>query len=108
VFRAFFFFFGCALVVAHRIDWYGTGAKRWTCGLDTAIELVVSLLRGAINDRGCAIAASAGVDGGRDCAKSSVGDSGMPRHDAASTLPPNCAFAILLRPHLSCPLHLTP
>jgi hypothetical protein len=62
----------------------------------------VSLLKGAINDRGCAIGASAGVDGARDGAKSSVGDSGMPRRKGASSLPHNRAFAILLRLHPSC------
>jgi hypothetical protein len=55
VFRAFFFFLGCALVVAHRIDWYGIAAIREASGLEAAIEHVDSLLNGAISDRGCAI-----------------------------------------------------
>jgi hypothetical protein len=56
VFRGFFFFLGCALVVAHRIVWYGMVAIRDASGLVAAIENVVSLLNGAISDRGCAIA----------------------------------------------------
>jgi hypothetical protein len=55
VFLAFLFFLGCALVVACRIDWNGIEVNVVGCGLDTAIEDVVSLLRGAISDRGCAI-----------------------------------------------------
>jgi hypothetical protein len=55
VFRAFFFFLGCALVVAHRIVWYGIVAIREASGLEAAIEHVESLLSGAISDRGCAI-----------------------------------------------------
>jgi hypothetical protein len=53
-----FFFFGALfllIVVAHRIDWYGREAIRGTCDLDAAGDDVVSLLSGAINDRGCAI-----------------------------------------------------
>lgn len=42
---------------------------------------IVSLLRGASSDRGCAIGADADVGVRRDSAKSSVGDSGMPRHE---------------------------
>lgn len=57
--RAFFFFLGCALVVACRIDWSGSEASAGGCGLAAAIEDVVSLLRGAISDRGCAIASFA-------------------------------------------------
>ena len=60
-------------------------AKRGLSDLEAAIDDVVSLLKGAINDRGCAISAFADVDGGRDGAKSSVGDSGMPRHNGART-----------------------
>jgi hypothetical protein len=57
VFRAFFFFLGCAFVVAHRIVWYGNEAMRGTSGLVAAIDAVANRLKGAINDRGCAIAA---------------------------------------------------
>lgn len=66
VFRAFFFFLGCAFVVAHRIVWYGNEATRGTSGLAAAIEEVASRLKGAINDRGCAIGGFADVDGGCD------------------------------------------
>jgi hypothetical protein len=55
VFLAFFFFLGCAFVVAHRIDWYGNEAIRGTTGFDTASDDIVSLLRGAISGRGCAM-----------------------------------------------------
>jgi hypothetical protein len=55
VFRAFFFFLGWALVVAHRTVWYGIAANRGISDLEAAIDDVVSLLNGAINDRGCAI-----------------------------------------------------
>jgi hypothetical protein len=57
VFLAFlpdFFFFG-AIAVLHRIVWYGKAANRGTSGLDAAMRGVVNLLKGAINDRGCAI-----------------------------------------------------
>lgn len=57
VFLAFFFFLGCAFVVAHRIDWYGNATNRGISDLAGAIDDVVSLLNGAISDRGCAIEA---------------------------------------------------
>ena len=41
---------------ACRIDWYGIEAMRGTSALEAAISGVVSLLMGAINDRGWAIA----------------------------------------------------
>jgi hypothetical protein len=50
VFRGFFFFLGCALVVAHRIVWYDMAAIRDASGLVAAIEHVVSLLNGVIVD----------------------------------------------------------
>jgi hypothetical protein len=53
-----FFFFGALfllIVVAHRIDWYSREAIRGSCDLDAAGDDAVSLLRGATNDRGCAI-----------------------------------------------------
>jgi len=81
VFRAFFFFLGWAFVVAHRIVWCDIEAKRGTSDLEAAMDDIVSLLRGASSDRGCAIGADADVDVRRDSAKSSVGDSGMPRHE---------------------------
>ena len=58
VFLVFFFFLGCALVVACRIDWNGIEANVAGWDLEAAIEDVVSLLRGAIRDRGCAIMSS--------------------------------------------------
>jgi hypothetical protein len=61
VFLAFFFFLGWALVVAHRIVWYGVAVNRGTSTLAASIEDVVSLLKGAINDRGCAIGRCAAV-----------------------------------------------
>ena len=57
VFLAFFFFLGCAFVVAHRIVWYGSAVKWGISDLDGAIDNVVNLLKGAMNDRGCAIEA---------------------------------------------------
>ena len=55
-----FFFFGALLppnvfVAAHRIVWYGRDAIWGASVLDAASGSVVSLPRGAINDRGCAI-----------------------------------------------------
>jgi hypothetical protein len=60
VFLAFFFFFSFfalpnVFVAAHRIDWYGNEIIRGASDLDAASDEVVSLLRGAISDRGCAI-----------------------------------------------------
>jgi hypothetical protein len=59
VFLAFFFFFSFfapnVFVPAHRSDWYGNEVMRGTSDLDAARDSVVSLLRGAISDRGCAI-----------------------------------------------------
>jgi hypothetical protein len=69
VFRGFFFFLGCALVVAHRIVWYDMAAIRDASGLVAAIEHVVSLLNGAISDRGCAIENYADAGGCRDVPK---------------------------------------
>lgn len=57
VFLAFFFFLGCALVVAHRIVWYVVDANRGISDLEGAIDDVVNLLKGAISDRACAIEA---------------------------------------------------
>jgi hypothetical protein len=104
VFRAFFFFLGCALVVAHRIVWWGIEAKRGTSDLEAANDDIVSLLKGAINDRGCAIVALLHVDGGCDNAKSSVGDSGMPRRDGATRTPAPlpCGCLVASRLSLSC------
>jgi hypothetical protein len=65
VFLAFLFFLGWALVVACRIDWNGIEGDMIGCDLDTAIEDVVSLLRGATSDRGCAIVCFAMLDGCR-------------------------------------------
>ena len=45
------------MVVAHRIVWYGNAAMRGTSGLAAAIDEVANRPKGAINDRGCAIAA---------------------------------------------------
>jgi hypothetical protein len=55
VFLAFFFFLGWALVVAHRIDWYGKEATQGISDLDAASEAVVNRLKGAISDRGWAM-----------------------------------------------------
>jgi hypothetical protein len=42
-------------VPAHRIVWYGNEVMRGTSDLDAARDNDVNLLRGATNDRGCAI-----------------------------------------------------
>jgi hypothetical protein len=58
---------------------------------------VVSLLKGAINDRGCAIGAYAAVVGSGNDPKSSVGDA-VPRH--ASCGGPSRLHARLVWSHL--------
>lgn len=55
VFLPFFFFLGCAFVVALRIVWYGSVAALGSSPLHTAKVHVENLLKGAIIDRGCAI-----------------------------------------------------
>jgi len=51
-----FFFLGCALVAAHRIAWYGSGASLGSSALEQAIDDVVSRLKAANSECGCAIA----------------------------------------------------
>lgn len=56
VLEAFLFFFGCALVVAHRMVWRGAAARRGNSALvHEVIGDMFTLLSGASNDRGCAI-----------------------------------------------------
>jgi hypothetical protein len=57
VLLVFFFFFGCAFVAAHRIDWYGNAVQRAASALAVGIDEENSLPSGPVANRGCAIGA---------------------------------------------------